>query len=45
MPPFEEEMAYCFANVGLSVTFLFLINNSKLPWPSFLKCGPHINPG
>jgi len=28
MSPFEEERVYCFAHVGLSVTFSFLINKA-----------------
>ena len=28
-----------------SVTFSFPINNSRTPWPTFLKLGPHIRPG
>ena len=48
MPPFEEERAYCFAHVCLSVwtfvTFSFSINNSRTPWPTFLKLSPHICP-
>ena len=31
-------------SVCLSVTFLFPINNSRTPWPTFLKLGPHICP-
>ena len=32
-------------SVGLpSVTFLFLINNCRTPWPIFFKPGPHIHP-
>ena len=46
MPLFEEERAYCFAHVGLSVcpsvTFSFSINNWRTPWPTFLKLGQHI---
>ena len=48
--PFKEERAYWFAHVGLlvclsvrpSVTFFFPINNSRTPWPNFLKLVPHI---
>ena len=32
-------------SVGLSVTFSFPINNSRTPWPTFVKLGPHIHPG
>ena len=32
-------------SVCLSVTFLFPINNSRTPWPTFLKLCPHIPPG
>ena len=32
-------------SVGLSVTFMFPINNSRTPWPSFLKLSQHIHPG
>ena len=54
MPPYEEESVYCFANVGRSVgpsvfcpsvTFSFPINNSRMPWPTFLVLCPHIHPG
>ena len=30
---------------SLSVTFLFPINNSRTPCPTFFKLGPHIRPG
>ena len=48
-PPFDKERAYCFAHVGWSVwsvclsvcnLFLFPINNSRTPWPTFLKLCP-----
>jgi len=49
--PIVEERAkgYCFAHVVWSVqpsvTFSFLINNSRRPRPNILKLGPHIHRG
>jgi len=42
MPSFGEERAYCFAHVRW--TFSFPTNNSRMPWPTFLKLCPHNRP-
>ena len=40
-PPLKKSVSL---SVYPSVTFLFLINNSRTPWPTFLKLGLHIHP-
>ena len=46
--PFEEDkdiLLFIYWSVSPSVTFLFPINNSRMPWPTFLKLCTYICPG
>ena len=42
----REGIVLCICrSVCPSATFLFLINYTRTPWPTFLKLGPQIRPG
>jgi len=46
MPPLKKRKNIALLmSVCMSVTFSFPINNSRMPWPTFLKHCPNIRPG